>query len=111
MNIDLILDAAEAEADASALRALATEILASTTRSISVLLGAADILLCRGKGTPAVHLTVAAGQLLDHLAAIEGTALEDQGTIMVLIGVGADADKPDRTGKSAVAKPLSGFPG
>jgi hypothetical protein len=36
-----------------------------------------------------VHITAAADQLLEHLAAIEGTALPDQGIIAVLAHAGA----------------------
>ena len=36
-----------------------------------------------------MHITAAAGQLLEHLAAIEGTSLPDQGIIAVLARAGA----------------------
>lgn len=36
-----------------------------------------------------LHITAAADQLLEHLAAIEGTALPDQGIIAVLARAGA----------------------
>ena len=36
-----------------------------------------------------MHLAAAAGQLLEHLAAIEGTILPDQGNLAVLARAGA----------------------
>ena len=62
MDEQLILDTAEAAAPA--LRALATEILQAEAAHLSVSLDAADVLLRRAEGAPAVHLTAAAGQLL-----------------------------------------------
>ncbi len=73
MDDQLIL--ATAEAAAPALRALAREILEAEARHLGVSLDAADILLRRADGAPAVHITAAADQLLEHLAAIEGTTL------------------------------------
>jgi hypothetical protein len=84
MHEQLILETAEAAAPA--LKALAAEILASTARGMGVSLDVGDVLLRRAEGTPAVHITAAAHQLLKHLAAIEGTALPDQGIIAVLCG-------------------------
>ena len=78
MDEQLILDTAEAAAPA--LRALATEILQAE---------AADVLLRRAEGAPAVHVAAAAGQLLEHLAAIKGTTLPDQGILAVLARAGA----------------------
>ena len=52
-------------------------------------LDAADVLLRRAEGAPAVHVAAAAGQLLEHLAAIEGTTLPDQGILAVLARAGA----------------------
>ena len=78
MDEQLILDTAEAAAPA--LRALATEILQAE---------AADVLLRRAEGAPAVHVAAAADQLLEHLAAIEGTTLPDQGILAVLARAGA----------------------
>lgn len=52
-------------------------------------LGAADVLLRRAEGTPAVHITAAAAQLLEHLTAIEGITLPEQGVIAVLARAGA----------------------
>jgi hypothetical protein len=71
MDEQLILDTAAAPAPA--LRALATEILRAEAAHLGVSLDAADVLLRRAEGVPAVHLTAAADQLLAHLAAIEGT--------------------------------------
>jgi hypothetical protein len=38
-----------------------------------VSLDAADVLVRRAEGVPALHVAAAADQLLEHLAAIEGT--------------------------------------
>ena len=87
MDEQLILDTAGAAAPA--LRALATEILQAEATHLGVSLDAADVLLRRAEGVPAPHLTAAAGQLLEHLAAIEGTTLPDQGIVAVLARAGA----------------------
>jgi hypothetical protein len=87
MNEQLILDTAEAATPA--LRALATEILQAEAAHLGVSLNAADVLLRRTEGAPAVHLTAAADQLLEHLAAIEGTIVPDQGILAVLARAGA----------------------
>lgn len=52
-------------------------------------LNAADLLLRRAEGAPAAHLTAAADQLLEHLAAIERTTVPDQGILAVLARAGA----------------------
>jgi hypothetical protein len=83
----LILDTAAAAAPA--LRALAREILEAEAAHLGVSLAAADALARRAEGAPAVHLTAAADQLLEHLAAIEGTTLPEQGIIAVLARAGA----------------------
>lgn len=82
MDEQLILDTTEAAAPA--LRALAREILEAEARYMGVSLDAADVLLRRAEGAPALHLTAAANQLLEHLASIEGTAPADHGVIAVL---------------------------
>jgi hypothetical protein len=87
MDEQLILNTAEAAAPA--LRALAREILEAEARHRGVSLGAAAVLLRRADGAPAAHITAAANQLLEHLAAIEGTTLPDQGIIAVLARAGA----------------------
>ena len=87
MDEQLILDTAGAAAPA--LRALAAEILQAEAAHLGVSLDAADVLLRRAGGAPAVHITAAAGQLLEHLAAIEGTTLPDQGIRAVLARAGA----------------------
>jgi hypothetical protein len=87
MDEQLILDTAAASAPA--LRALATEILQAEVAHLGVSLNAADVLLRRAEGAPAVHLTAAADQLLGHLAAIEGTTLPDQGILAVLVRAAA----------------------
>ena len=87
MDEQPILDTAGAAAPA--LRALAREILEGEAAHLGVSLDAADVLLRRAEGAPAVHLTAAAGQLLEHLAAIEGTTVPDQGIVAVLACAGA----------------------
>ena len=82
MDEQLIMDTAGAAAPS--LRALATEILRAEARHLGVSLDAADVLLRRAEGAPAMHLTVAADQLLEHLAAIQGTTVPDQGILAVL---------------------------
>jgi hypothetical protein len=87
MDEQLIPDTAEAEAPA--LRALAREILEAEAAHPGVSLDDADIVPRRAEGIPAVHITAAADELLEHLAAIEGTALPDRGIIAVLARAGA----------------------
>ncbi len=87
MDEQLIPDTAEAEAPA--LRALAREILEAEAAHLGVSLDDADIVPRRAEGIPAVHITAAADELLEHLAAIEGTALPDRGIIAVLARAGA----------------------
>jgi hypothetical protein len=87
MDEQLILDTAETAAPA--LRALAREILEAGARHRGVSLDAADVLLCRTEGAPAVHITAAADQLLEHLAAAEGPTLPEQGIVAVLPRAGA----------------------
>ena len=87
MDEQLILDAAEAAAPA--LRALAREILQAEAAHPGVPLDGADGLLRRAEGTRAAHVTAAADQMLEHLAAIEGTILPDQGILAVLACAGA----------------------
>jgi len=83
----LILDTAEAAAPA--LRALSREILEAEAAHLGVSLDTADVLRRRAEGIPAPHLTAAAEQLLEPLAAIEGTTLPDQGILAVLTRAGA----------------------
>ena len=87
MDEQLILDTAAAPAPA--LRALATEILQAEAARLGVSLDVADVLVRRAEGAPAVHVAAAAGQLLGHLAAIEGTTVPDQGIVAVLARAGA----------------------
>ena len=87
MDEQLILDTAEAAAPA--LRALAGDILEAEARHLGVLLDAGSVLTRRAEGMPALHLIAAADQLLEHLAAIEGTTVPDQGVIAVLARAGA----------------------
>jgi hypothetical protein len=87
MDEQLILDTAAAAAPA--LRALARELLQAEATHRGVSLHPADVLLRRAEGAPAVYLTAAADQLLEHLAAIEGTTVLDQGIVAVLACAGA----------------------
>ena len=88
MDEQLILDTADAAAPA--LRALAHEILVAEAAHLGVSLDAADVLLRRAEGAPAAHIiTAAADQLLEHLTAIEGITLPEQGVIAVLARAGA----------------------
>jgi hypothetical protein len=87
MDEQLSLDTAGAAAPA--LRAVATEIVQAEAAHLGVSLDAADVLLRRAEGAPAVHLTAAADQLLEHLAAIKGTTLPGQGIVAVLARAGA----------------------
>ena len=80
MDEQLILDTGAA---APALRALATEILQAEAAHLGVSLDAADVLLRRAEGVPALHVA-AADQLVEHLAAIEETTLPDGGILAVL---------------------------
>jgi hypothetical protein len=86
MDEQLILDTAGAAAPA--LRALAAGILQAEAAHLGVSLDAADVLVRRAAGAPAVHLTAAADQLLEHLAAIEGATLRDRGILAVLARAG-----------------------
>ena len=76
MDEQLILDSVGAAAPA--LRALAAEILQAEAAHPGMSLDAADVLVRRAGGAPAVHL-----------AAIEGTTLPDQGILAVLARAGA----------------------
>ena len=87
MDIEVILGAAET--GVPGLREAARRFLEDEARHMGVSLDVADVLLRRAEGIPAVHITAAAKQLLEHLAAVEGTALPDQGIIAVLARVGA----------------------
>jgi len=87
MHEQLILDTAEAAAPA--LKALARDILEAEARHLGVSLDVSDVLTRRAEGMPAVHITAAADQLLEHLAAIEGTTPADKGIIAVLARAGA----------------------
>ena len=87
MDEQLILDTAEAAAPA--LRALAREILEAEARYRGVSLDAADVLLRRAVGAPAEHITAAANQLLEQLAAAEEIILPERGIVAVLARAGA----------------------
>lgn len=51
-------------------------------------LDAADVVLRRAEGAPAVHITAAAGRLLGHLVATEADRLGDNCALVVLARVG-----------------------
>ena len=87
MDEQLILDTAEAAAPA--LRALAWELLQAEAAHLGVSLATADVLVRRADGVPARHVAAAADQLLEHLAAIQGTTVPDQGILAVLARAGA----------------------
>ena len=87
MHDQLIL--ATAEAAAPSLRALAREILKAEAQHLGVSLDPGDVLARRAGGAPAPHRAAAAEQLLEHLAALEGTTPADQGVIAVLARAGA----------------------
>jgi hypothetical protein len=80
---------ATAEAAAPSLRALARKILEAEAEHLRLSLDPGDVLDRRAGGAPALHLTAAAEQLLEHLAALEGTTPADQGIIAVLARAGA----------------------
>jgi hypothetical protein len=86
MDEQLTLDTAEAAAPT--LRTLAREILQAEAAYLGVSLDAADVLVRRADGVPALHVAAAADQLLEHLAAIKGTILPDQGIVAVLARAG-----------------------
>jgi len=87
MHEQLIL--ATAEAAAPSLRALARKILEAEAEHLGLLPDPGDVLDRRTGGAPALYLTAAAEQLLEHLAALEGTTPADQGIIAVLARAGA----------------------
>jgi hypothetical protein len=87
MHEQLIL--ATAEAAAPSLRALARKILEAEAGHLGLPLDPGDVLDRRSGGAPALYLTAAAEQLLEHLAALEGTTPADQGIIAVLARAGA----------------------
>jgi len=89
MHEQLIL--ATAEAAAPSLRALAQKILEAEAEAghLGLSLDRGDVLDRRTGGAPALYLTAAAEQLLEHLAALEGTTPADQGIIAVLARAGA----------------------
>ena len=93
MHEQLIL--ATAEAAAPSLTALARKILEAEAEAeaeaghLGLSLDPGDVLDRRTGGAPALYLTAAAEQLLEHLAALEGTTPADQGIIAVLARAGA----------------------
>ena len=89
MDIEDILDAAET--GVPGLREPARRFLEAVdkARHLDVPLDADSVMARRAEGVPALHLTAAADQLLEHLAAIEGITLPEQGIIAVLAHAGA----------------------
>jgi hypothetical protein len=80
VNIEVILDAADA--GAPALRELARRFPEAETRHLAVPLHAACVLARRSEGVPEVHITGAAGRLLEHLAATEPDPLNNGSAFM-----------------------------
>ena len=89
MNIEVILDAADA--GASGLRGLARRFPEVETRHLAVPLDAASVMARRSEGVPEVHITGAAGRLPEHLAATEPDPLNDRSAFMALAHTGAQA--------------------
>ena len=89
MNIEVILDAAEA--GAPGLRGLAGRFLEAGTRHLGVPLDAASVMARRSEGVPEVHITEAAGRLLEHLAATEPDPLNNGSAVMAPTRTGAQA--------------------
>ena len=89
MDIEVILDAAEA--GAPGLREVARRFLEAETRHLGVPLDAASVMARRFEGVPEVHITGAAGRLLEHLAATEPAPLNDRSAFMALARIGAQA--------------------
>jgi hypothetical protein len=54
-------------------------------------LDAASVMARRSEGVPEVHITGAAGRLLEHLAATEPDPLNDGSALMALARTGAQA--------------------
>ena len=89
MDIEVILDAAEA--GAPGLRELARRFPEAGTRHLGVPLDAASVMARRSEGVPDVHVTGAAGRLLEHPAATEPDPLNDGNAFMALARTGAQA--------------------
>ena len=89
MDIEVILD--PAEAGAPGVRELARRFPEAETRHLGVPLHAAGVMARRSEGVPEVHITRAAGRLLEHLAATEPDPLNDGSAFRALARTGAQA--------------------
>jgi hypothetical protein len=89
VDIEVIMDAAEA--GAPALREPARPFLEAGTRHLGVPLDAASVMARRSEGVPEVHITEAAGRLLEPLAATEPDPLNNGSALMALARTGAQA--------------------
>jgi len=85
MDIEDIAECAEIEVP----RLTAGRFLEAEARYLGVPLDSASVAARRAEGEPEAHITGAAVRLLEHLAAIEGTTLPEQGIIAVLARAGA----------------------
>src|SRR5882724_5979122 len=65
--------------------------LEAETRHLGMPLDAASVMARRSEGVPEVHITGAAGRLLEHLAATEPDPLNDGSAFMALARTGAQA--------------------
>ncbi len=86
MDIEAILDAAEAEAPV--LRDLARRFLDAEARHLGVLLDEGNVMARRAEGAPEVHVTGAADGLAKYSAA-QPDALSDGSALMTLAYAGA----------------------
>jgi hypothetical protein len=89
MDIEVILDTAEAEAPG--LRDLAQRFLEADAANLGVPLDVASVQARRGTGAPEVHVTGAADLLLEHLVTVEPNPLSDGSALMALARAGAMA--------------------
>ena len=89
MDIEVILDAAEAEAPG--LRELARRFLEADAGHLGVPLDPGSVAARRAEGVPEVHVTGAADRLLGHLVATEPDPLSDGSVVMAMARAGAQA--------------------
>ena len=89
MDIEVILDAAEAEAEAPGLRELARQFVETEARHLGVPFDVSSIMARQAEGVPEVHVTRAADGLPDHLMTTEPGILSDGSTLMALARIGA----------------------
>jgi hypothetical protein len=88
VDIELILDAAEAEMPG--LRALARRFLEAEATRLGVPLDEASVLARHAEGVPEVYVTAAGDELVEYLAA-QPDALGNDSALMVLARAGAQA--------------------